>query len=214
MASAILRFLWPEDYGVVDWRNWMVLSNFRYKFLENPPLSKLGDSFKEYRECVIDKKQYVEYNGTLRKIRDEVAFTNRVADIDLALWAYSIEIVPFNESYTSRLTQKSTNLKRYIRPTPQKDIRFGIFETYREDWGEIDCEVDLKKRYYQKLQLLWECYELIPKNAISYDELSESKQPYHLIYKRDLERKISELHFCSDYQEKVKEIEGLFWNKL
>lgn len=61
MASAILRFLWPEDYGVVDWRNWMVLSNFRHKFLENPPLSKLGGSFKEYRECVIDKKRYVEY---------------------------------------------------------------------------------------------------------------------------------------------------------
>jgi len=213
MASAILRFLWPEDYGVVDWRNWAVLSNFRYRFLENPPLSKLGDGMKEYRECVINKKQYVKYNDKLRAIRDEVAFTNRVADIDLALWAYSIEIFPFSESYISKLTQKSTNLNRYIRPITQKDISFGIFETLEEDWRKIDCEVDVKKRYYQKVQFLWECYELIPKGAISYDEQSYSYQPYHLIYKRDLDKKIAELHSCSDYQKRVNELDAFYWNK-
>ncbi len=214
MASAILRFLWPGAYGVVDWRNWMVLSNFRHKFLEHPPLCKLGGSLKEYRECVINKKQYVEYNEKLREIRDEVAFTKLVADIDLALWAYSIGIFPFNESYISNLTKKSNNLNRYIRPTPQKDISFGIFETFLEDWKNIDCEVDLKKRYYQKLQFLWECYELIPKNAISYDKQSDSNQRYYLIYKRDLDEKVSELHRCSDYQKRLNELESLFWNKL
>ncbi|HUX88840.1 MAG TPA: hypothetical protein VMW65_17680, partial [Chloroflexota bacterium] len=49
MASAILRFLWPKDYGVIDWRNYAVLSNFEHQFVSEaflPPLPVAGDRDK------------------------------------------------------------------------------------------------------------------------------------------------------------------------
>ena len=59
MASAILRFLWPEDYGVIDWRNWAVLSDCDYQFLSRQTLNLLApDRF-------ILRQHYSMFHGSL-----------------------------------------------------------------------------------------------------------------------------------------------------
>lgn len=113
MASAILRFAWPNLYGTVDWRNWYVLSNTMNRvgkendIFRRPLLSSLG-SVQRYSSSGITVNRYIEYLRVIRSLAEE--HSNRTeggkelpiiselvkeypkrtpAEIDMALFSYS-----------------------------------------------------------------------------------------------------------------------------
>jgi len=75
IASAILRFVWPNSYGTVDWRNWYVLSNTvnrvgkKNDILRNPLLSSLR-SVQRYSSS-ITVNRYPEYLRVIRSLAEE-----------------------------------------------------------------------------------------------------------------------------------------------
>jgi hypothetical protein len=95
MASAILRFLWPEQYGVIDWRNWAVLSNCEFEFLSVPLVPAIASSRADLRKALYDVQKFLTYLNVLRGLQTALNFS-RVADVDLALYSYSAEIWAFS----------------------------------------------------------------------------------------------------------------------
>ena len=92
MVSAILRFLDPDKYGTVDYRNWAILSNTGGQFLDDPLLPTLAESLNESRKVNIDTQNYLHYLKIIRKLAKDYGYSP--ADVDMALFAYSDEIVP------------------------------------------------------------------------------------------------------------------------
>jgi len=92
MVSAILRFLDPDKYGTVDYRNWAILSNTGGQFLDNPLLPPLAESLDESRKVDIDTENYLRYLKIIRKLAKD--YDNTPADVDMALFSYSDEIIP------------------------------------------------------------------------------------------------------------------------
>jgi hypothetical protein len=111
VASAVLRFIWPDRYGCVDWRNWYVLSVTRSalgdvnELFADPLLKPLSSP---YSSPEITPSLYAEYLKVIRKLAaDHPERTDRAArlpfirplvmrfpertpaEIDLALYAYS-----------------------------------------------------------------------------------------------------------------------------
>lgn len=108
MASAILRFVCPDKFGTVDWRNLYVLSHSSNEYgrpnaLFETPVMKVSDDRKE-----IPPARYVSYLWVIRKIaqthpsrtekaerlfilkelRDEF-HSRTVAEVDMAIFSYS-----------------------------------------------------------------------------------------------------------------------------
>ena len=92
MVSAILRFLDPDKYGTVDYRNWAILSNTGGQFLEDPLLPPLAESLNKSRNVDIDTQKYLSYLKIIRKLAGDYDYSP--ADVDMALFAYTDEIVP------------------------------------------------------------------------------------------------------------------------
>ena len=92
MTSAILRFLEPSKYGTVDYRNWCILSNTEFMFLDKPLLEPLASTWEESKAINIDTRRYLAYLKNIRKLSRKYGFTP--AEVDMALFAYSDEIIP------------------------------------------------------------------------------------------------------------------------
>lgn len=92
MVSAILRFLDPDKYGTIDYRNWAILSNTGGKFLDDPLLPPLAESLNESRNVDIGTQNYLHYLKIIRKLAKDYGYSP--AEVDMALFAYSDEIVP------------------------------------------------------------------------------------------------------------------------
>ena len=108
MVSAILRFLDAGKYGTVDYRNWAILSNTGGQFLDDPLLPHLAESLNEMRarNVVVDTQNYLRYLKIIRKLAKDYSYSP--ADVDMALFAYSDEIVPLGgESNLTPLPKES-----------------------------------------------------------------------------------------------------------
>jgi hypothetical protein len=96
--SAVLRLVCPESFSIVDWRNVAVLcGSIGFEGLVAPPMV-----FSEFsREDVLVMRGhlpftpdvYHAYNDVLRSLAGRYGI--RAADIDLALWTYSVQRQPF-----------------------------------------------------------------------------------------------------------------------
>jgi hypothetical protein len=95
MVSAILRFLDPTKYGTVDYRNWIVLSNTEHQFLDKALVEPLADTLEESRHVNIDTQKYLCYLKVIRKLAKNYNMTP--AEVDMALFAYSDEIIPLGK---------------------------------------------------------------------------------------------------------------------
>lgn len=95
VATSILRFLWPQEWGVVDWRvaamlgflhknNWDVESSIDEAKLHQA--KDLRDTFD-----IIDEMGASEYNKQYREIsKRHTSILPRAADIDMALFGLSL----------------------------------------------------------------------------------------------------------------------------
>lgn len=206
MASAILRFLWPDKYGVIDWRNWAVLSNCEHTFLSEPFLPTIGGSRTDLRSAVYDVPMYLAYLNVLRGILSNLNL-ERVADVDLALYSYSAEIWPFprlEESLWFELESK-------VEESNQKQLPLHkIYETYWKEWEYLE-NLPLHIQKELKIAFLWRCLDITPKSIMVWDDASYMKVPYHIKHRRDLEnleRKISGLSL----KQTVNELDAFMWS--
>ena len=97
-ASAVVRLFRPAEFGIIDWRNLAVLTAAgEFSGLIEPPMALRSLSSEDILalkgHLLLDQSTYVEYNELLRALGRECLLP--VADIDLALWTYSIERRPF-----------------------------------------------------------------------------------------------------------------------
>ena len=116
MASTILRFVYPDEYCCVDWRNWLVLSYQRHprtgktnQLFDSPPLNQLLNPFSSN---TIRSQDYVRYLSVIRdlarnapraeseKSLDILSVLFRhygertPAEIDMAIFSYSWDFHP------------------------------------------------------------------------------------------------------------------------
>jgi len=185
MASTILRFLWPGGYGVIDWRNWAVLSNCEHTFLAEPLLPTIGGARTDLQHAIYDVPMYLEYLNVLRGILLDLG-VERVADVDLALCSYSAEIWPFPSLEESLWWE----LKSEVEESRRKQLSLHkIYETYWKEWEYLE-NLPLHVQKELKIAFLWQ---------------------YHIKHRRDLqnlERKISGLSL----KQAVNELEAFMWN--
>jgi hypothetical protein len=95
VATSVLRFLWPEKWGVVDWRVAAMLG-----FLKKNKWDvdrSIGEAkrhqAKDFRETfdIIDEKGASEYNKQYREIsKQHISTLPRPADVDMALFGLSL----------------------------------------------------------------------------------------------------------------------------
>lgn len=181
MASAILRFLWPEQYGVIDWRNWAVLSNCEFEFLSAPLLPAIAISRVDLRKALYDVQKFLTYLDVLRRLLTALNF-KRVADVDLALYSYSAEVWKFPRQEELLWTKAESKTRPSIHP---KTWLHEIYETFWPEWQRLETlPFDLQKRL--KITFLWQCLDITPKNITVWDELTQMKLPYHIKHERDL----------------------------
>lgn len=102
--SAVLRLVLPESFGIIDWRNLAVIMGAPgFEGLVEPVL-RFGDfSAAEVLELKghlpLTQVVYEKYNDALRSLAKR--YSRTVAEIDLALWTYSIRKQPFHFSTAS-----------------------------------------------------------------------------------------------------------------
>lgn len=97
-GSAVLRIVLPARFGIIDWRNLAVLCGAPgFEGLIDPAsVSGLDPSSILQRKGRLEftSELYREYNERLRRIALDYSIP-RVADVDLALWVFSIDRSPF-----------------------------------------------------------------------------------------------------------------------
>ncbi|EOW9110998.1 hypothetical protein ACN1YD_003385 [Vibrio cholerae] len=88
VATAVLRMLYPEKWGVVDWRVGSILEvvDLRTKTIN---LSKVKNGYRRFKK--IDAQQAVDMQLKYRMFSDL-----RASDVDMALFNVSLEIWPMN----------------------------------------------------------------------------------------------------------------------
>lgn len=96
MLSACLRFLFPELFGAIDYRNWCVLSNTEYDFFEarlvSPPLA---ETWEAARGVPITTDKFLAYTRVVRELAEDSGLTP--AEVDMALFSFASEIKPFHK---------------------------------------------------------------------------------------------------------------------
>ena len=194
MASAILRFLWPAKYGVIDWRNWAVLSNCGHAFLDRPLLKQLSPSPNALRNVFYGVSEFVDYIGLVRTLCSELGLL-RAADVDLALYSHSAGIWPFPRVDVPPDLAKRLNL---VQESANHDLPrlklHDIYETYWPLWEQFDQIPPVRQRD-DKLNFLWSCLEITPDVTV-WDPPTQMKLPYKKKHQRDLEqieRKVAHL---------------------
>lgn len=99
IASAVLRFLDSSRFAVVDYRNWMILSNTEGRYFDKPLLEPLASTIEQTRQKPIDTQNYLRYLEVVRELGRENHITP--AEVDMALFAFSDEIKPLSGSPNS-----------------------------------------------------------------------------------------------------------------
>lgn len=194
MASAILRFLWPGDYGVVDWRNYAVLSNCEHRFFNDAMLQPLAENRAELRTAIYDGDVYITYLEVLRKVGLEIGLS-RVADADLAIYSLSIETWPFAKNPRSPKTTGSD---------------WWIFEAHWNEWERLG-QLPIEEQPEEKLQFLWRLWEIIPSDLMYRDSRTDQWLPYPIVYKRTLAETEERIRDLSHYAA-VEHLDSLMWN--
>ncbi len=108
IASAVLRFLDPSKYGVVDYRNWAILSNTENSYFDEPLLEPLARTMEDSRKLPISTADYLKYLHVIRNLAERTNFSP--SQIDLALFAYSDEIKPLSQTKPSSQTKQSKTI--------------------------------------------------------------------------------------------------------
>ncbi|UAA37871.1 hypothetical protein KIH87_14375 [Paraneptunicella aestuarii] len=91
MASAVLRLLYPEKYGVVDWRIAAVLTNSKGSN------SKLRDNFKTINAS--DASEMFElYRIISKQVLNDTGEKISPGDIESVLFDFSFQLYPINYS--------------------------------------------------------------------------------------------------------------------
>jgi hypothetical protein len=96
VATSLLRFLLPVEWGVVDWRNAAMVSILRIHKLEVDIALKYAKKYQpsELRETfnIIDEFAATEINDQYRTMRNKQL--PRAADVDMALFGLSLMAWP------------------------------------------------------------------------------------------------------------------------
>lgn len=95
VATSVLRFLWPEKWGVIDWRVAAMLGFLKKnKWNVENALDEAGQRpAKDFREAfnIIDEKGASEYIKEYRKICNQhISTLPRAADVDMAIFGLSL----------------------------------------------------------------------------------------------------------------------------
>jgi hypothetical protein len=96
--SAVLRLVCPRSFGIIDWRNLAVMTGAPgFEGLLKPTLVFQEFSARELLEqkgtLTFTKQVYECYNNALRGLA--ASYERTVAEIDVAVWTYSIQKRPF-----------------------------------------------------------------------------------------------------------------------
>lgn len=93
MATAALRFLWPEEWGVVDWRVAGIISILHNKKWDFHKL-KTHNNYFFYKNAfeIMDEMDAIKYNKIYRHISKESRGMFRSADVDMALFGWSTKL--------------------------------------------------------------------------------------------------------------------------
>jgi hypothetical protein len=96
--SAVMRFVRPEVFGIIDWRNLAVIMGAPgFEGLVDPVMhfsEFTGEEVWESKAHLkLTQEVYEEYNDALRALARR--YSKKVAEIDLGLWTYSIHKEPF-----------------------------------------------------------------------------------------------------------------------
>jgi len=127
MTSAILRFLDPTKYGTVDYRNWCILSNTEFMFLDEPLLEPLANTWEESKHVDIDTRKYLAYLKVIRKLGRKYGFTP--AEVDMALFAYSDEVIPLSREISltiSRSKEKALAMMEIVQEVANSAREVGF----------------------------------------------------------------------------------------
>jgi len=97
--SAVMRLVCPQSFGIIDWRNLAVLMSAPgFEGLIDRPFSleelSGGEVLRLKGRLVLTQQVYERYNNALRAIARSHAMS--VAEVDLALWTFSILRQPFS----------------------------------------------------------------------------------------------------------------------
>jgi hypothetical protein len=140
--SAVLRLVRPQSFGIIDWRNLAVIMGAPgFEGLLERPLTFSEFSTRELLEqrgmLKFTQPIYEHYNNALRE--EAARYGKLVADIDLILWAYSIQRRPFptfqSPQIRSRLRISPTDRQRLRsshRPVAAKQIVESYLDRLRE----------------------------------------------------------------------------------
>lgn len=102
VASAAMRFLYPEKWGVVDWRSGCLASSLIKNYFDIDStigsLSKINS--QDFRDAFenINSSGAIEINKQYRLIGDKFQIKNN-ADVDRFLFGISLEIWPLGEKF-------------------------------------------------------------------------------------------------------------------
>lgn len=212
MASTILRFLWPQEYGVIDWRNWAVLSNCGHVFLSQPLLPPLAATTAALKGALYSVDTYLAYLGVVRGLM-LVLDLPRAADVDLAIYSYSAEIWPFprydaipalRESLPARLADRQRAIKSKSLPLKE------IYETYWDEWQRLN-DLPLEKQRSEKLDFLWMCVDMTPPGIMVWDDVTQMRLPYEVKHARDLGDVSAKVNSMSA-KRAVDELNAFMWS--
>jgi len=195
MASAVLRHLWPSFYGVLDWRNWALLSNSEGYYLEKPLLDKLANTLKELREAhdLFTVERYIQYLDVLRRAGKDLFGTEaKPSEVDLAIWALSWVHIPSHYGI-SQARQIRAELEKGFRRPQSTQLRY-FEEIWKSQQRYMKSLCGAEDRYWAWHDLLAEAEQAIPDDFYKWDEAAQMRGSYSKFFHRDvmdLKRRLS-----------------------
>jgi hypothetical protein len=105
--SAVMRLVLPESFGIIDWRNLVVIMGANgFEGLIDPSV-RFADLSSEVvlaqkGHLTLTQAVYEKYNDLLRELAQR--YSRKVSEIDLAIWTYSIRRQPFRSDGASHGT--------------------------------------------------------------------------------------------------------------
>jgi hypothetical protein len=94
IATAVLRFLWPEEWGVVDWRIFEMINLLKkhsWDIDKSLDQAKNFEAIEEDKKQIIPKALAIELNKLYRdKSKESKNDLPRAADVDMAIFGLSL----------------------------------------------------------------------------------------------------------------------------
>lgn len=138
-TSALLRIVFPEKFGIIDWRNLAVMANVKgFEGCISPSVdfSQVGLLREEILEkkggIFYSEKLYCYYNDIIRELAFE--YQIKPAEVDLVLWSFSIEKDPFGMEFLGRCGGEKVFFEEIFSPLYFKWKRGELRrEVFREE---------------------------------------------------------------------------------